>query len=175
MYRNEMKPPNPSSSFRKSPRLSPYLFSLLAFIVVVTILYGEDFRCILYQLDSGTKPNLSSISKTSITLKNYIYNKKYLLLWEAEWIWFGFVLVVEKNSNNEKVAFAVRKTDQGGCDLFKGRWVWDESTRPLYEESECPYIQPQLTCLEHGRPERNYQYWRWQPDGCSLARFVPSS
>ncbi|KAL1823896.1 hypothetical protein ACET3Z_010674 [Daucus carota] len=141
MYRNEMKPPNPSSSFRKSPRLSPYLFSLLAFIVVVTILYGEDFRCILYQLDSGTKPNLSSISKT------------------------------KKNSNNEKVAFAVVKTDQGGCDLFKGRWVWDESTRPLYEESECPYIQPQLTCLEHGRLERNYQYWRWQPDGCSLASF----
>lgn len=79
----------------------------------------------------------------------------------------GFVLVVERN----REAFAIGRSEEG-CDLFKGRWVWDESSRPLYEESECPYIQPQLTCLEHGRPDRNYQYWRWQPDDCSLARFL---
>ncbi|KAF2319169.1 hypothetical protein GH714_013711 [Hevea brasiliensis] len=42
--------------------------------------------------------------------------------------------------------------------MFSGRWVKDESsTHPLYEESECPYIQPQLTCQEHGRPDKEYQ------------------
>ncbi|XP_060974493.1 protein trichome birefringence-like 3 [Cannabis sativa] len=50
-----------------------------------------------------------------------------------------------------------------------GRWVYDES-RPLYEESDCPYIQPQLTRLEHGRPETNYQHRRWQPNGCDLPK-----
>nr|CAD1822048.1 unnamed protein product [Ananas comosus var. bracteatus] len=51
------------------------------------------------------------------------------------------------------------------------QWVYDEAARPLYQEEECPYIQPQLTCQEHGRPERRYQHWRWQPHGCSLPSF----
>ncbi|KAL0282249.1 UNVERIFIED_CONTAM: protein trichome birefringence-like 33 [Sesamum angustifolium] len=41
---------------------------------------------------------------------------------------------------------------------IQGVWVWDEG-RPLYEEWECPYIQPQLTCQEHGRPDKDYQHW----------------
>ncbi|KAF5467475.1 hypothetical protein F2P56_017296 [Juglans regia] len=70
----------------------------------------------------------------------------------------------------KKLPFALGKTEEG-CDVFSGRWVWDESTRPLYQESECPYIQPQLTCQERGRPEKDYQHWRWQPHDCSLASF----
>ncbi|XAR65976.1 hypothetical protein NMG60_11012002 [Bertholletia excelsa] len=69
-----------------------------------------------------------------------------------------------------KLAFAIGRGEEG-CDLFSGRWVRDEVNRPLYEESECPYIQPQLTCQKHGRPDRDYQYWRWQPHGCSLPSF----
>ena len=45
----EMKPPlsSPtSSSVLRKARFSPYLFTLLAFIVFVAVLYGEDFRCI---------------------------------------------------------------------------------------------------------------------------------
>ncbi|EPS69484.1 hypothetical protein M569_05282 [Genlisea aurea] len=57
------------------------------------------------------------------------------------------------------------------CDVFSGRWVRDETTRPLYEEWECPYIQPQLTCQEHGRPDRDYQRWRWQPHQCTIPSF----
>ncbi|KAM3344892.1 hypothetical protein P3S68_024601 [Capsicum galapagoense] len=70
---------------------------------------------------------------------------------------------------NKKLPFAIGETKEG-CDVFNGRWVWDEQ-RPLYEESECPYIQPQLTCQEHGRPDKDYQHWRWQPHGCSLPSF----
>lgn len=59
--------------------------------------------------------------------------------------------------------------------MFSGKWVKDDeefsTRRPLYEESECPYIQPQLTCQEHGRPDKEYQRWRWQPHRCSLPRF----
>ena len=69
----------------------------------------------------------------------------------------------------EKLPFAIGKSEEG-CDIFSGRWVKDELTRPHYEESECPYIQPQLTCQEHGRPDTGYQKWRWQPHGCGLPR-----
>ncbi|XP_019456745.1 PREDICTED: protein trichome birefringence-like 33 [Lupinus angustifolius] len=73
----------------------------------------------------------------------------------------------------QKVAYALGKTEEG-CDVFSGKWVWDNVTRPMYEESECPYIQPQLTCQEHGRPDKEYRHWRWQPHGCDLPRFNAS-
>ncbi|XP_062214168.1 probable xylan O-acetyltransferase 10 isoform X2 [Phragmites australis] len=58
-----------------------------------------------------------------------------------------------------------------GCDIGQGEWVYDEAARPWYQEWECPYIQPQLTCQAHGRPDKAYQHWRWQPRGCSLPSF----
>ncbi|XP_042028752.1 protein trichome birefringence-like 33 [Salvia splendens] len=129
-----MKAPPPSSAaLLRRARLSPYLFTLLAFILFVTILYGEDFRCFF----GG---------------QFYDYNRPY-----------------PSEQKGEKVAFAVGEAE-AGCDVFSGRWVWDEH-RPLYEEAECPYIQPQLTCQEHGRPDTDYQHWRWQPHVCSLPSF----
>ncbi|KAK4480684.1 hypothetical protein RD792_013762 [Penstemon davidsonii] len=74
----------------------------------------------------------------------------------------------EKKRQN-KLVFAVGDGVRG-CDLFSGRWVHDYGW-PLYEENECPYIIPQLTCLEHGRPDNDYQHWKWQPNGCSLTSF----
>ncbi|AES99651.2 putative PMR5 domain, PC-Esterase, protein trichome birefringence-like 32/46 [Medicago truncatula] len=139
-----MKPPfSPSSILRSKGRFSPYLFTLLAFILFVTILYGEDFMCIFGE-----------------QLYNYSNQDK-------------FFSTPERVKKQIKVPFAVGKTEEG-CDIFSGRWVWDEDTRPLYEESECPYIQPQLTCQEHGRPDKDYQHWRWQPHGCDLPKFNAS-
>lgn len=75
-----MKPPLSSSSppvLRKA-RLSPYLFTLLAFIVFVSILYGEDFMCILGQLEPipgrvMPKPGeLTQLSQTSPALFFYV-------------------------------------------------------------------------------------------------------
>ncbi|XP_058110400.1 protein trichome birefringence-like 33 [Magnolia sinica] len=75
----------------------------------------------------------------------------------------------QPTSRKENISwpFAVGKTNEG-CNIFDGKWVYDEAARPMYDESECPYIQPQLTCQEHGRPDKGYQHWRWQPHGCTL-------
>nr|XP_018629862.1 protein trichome birefringence-like 33 isoform X2 [Nicotiana tomentosiformis] len=115
---------SPSSSLLlRKTRLSPFLFTLLAFIVfIAVILYSEVFS----QCDTKLSGLRISISR-------------------------------------------IREREEG-CDVFKGRWVWEKS-RPLYEEYECPYIQPQLTCQEHGRPDKDYQHWRWQPHACSLPSF----
>ncbi|GKC29685.1 trichome birefringence-like protein 42 [Tanacetum coccineum] len=62
--------------------------------------------------------------------------------------------------------------DERKCNLFKGRWVWDESkTYPLYKGSECPFINPGLNCQKNGRPDNMYLNFRWQPYACSLPRF----
>ncbi|KAI3945142.1 hypothetical protein MKW92_040221 [Papaver armeniacum] len=37
----------------------------------------------------------------------------------------------------------------------------------------CPYIQ-QFSCQAHGRPDKDYQFWKWQPHGCSLPSFSAS-
>uniref|UniRef100_A0A0E0EGH8 Uncharacterized protein n=1 Tax=Oryza meridionalis TaxID=40149 RepID=A0A0E0EGH8_9ORYZ len=56
-----------------------------------------------------------------------------------------------------------------GCELYKGRWVFDAA--PLYRESECGFLTEQVTCMRNGRRDDSYQRWRWQPEGCDLPSF----
>lgn len=58
------------------------------------------------------------------------------------------------------------------CDLFSGKWVFDNNSYPLYNESDCPYMSNQLACRRHGRPDLGYQFWRWQPNNCNLKRYL---
>lgn len=60
-----------------------------------------------------------------------------------------------------------------GCELYKGRWVYDAAGReaPLYRESECGFLTEQVTCMRNGRRDDSYQRWRWQPEGCDLPSF----
>ncbi|XP_010490531.1 PREDICTED: protein trichome birefringence-like 35 [Camelina sativa] len=61
------------------------------------------------------------------------------------------------------------KEDQ--CDVFSGKWVFDNSSYPLHKESDCPYMSDQLACQKHGRKDLDYQHWRWQPHSCNLNRW----
>lgn len=138
---------SPHSLLRTKPRLSSYLFTLLAFILLATILYAHDFAFIFHphlQNDIAPHPPLLFSTPGELTRTSS----------ES---------ITERNNTVQKVE---EKTKE--CDVFSGRWVRDELTRPLYEESECPYIQPQLTCQQHGRPDKSYRQWRWQPNGCDL-------
>lgn len=58
----------------------------------------------------------------------------------------------------------------GGCDVFDGDWVWDESY-PLYESKDCRFLDDGFRCSENGRPDLFYTKWRWQPRNCNLPRF----
>lgn len=58
------------------------------------------------------------------------------------------------------------------CNLFEGKWVFDNESNPIYREEECKFMSDQLACGKFGRKDSSYQYWRWQPHKCDLPRLI---
>ncbi|KAL3353487.1 hypothetical protein AABB24_018287 [Solanum stoloniferum] len=56
------------------------------------------------------------------------------------------------------------------CDIFDGKWVVDNNY-PLYNASECPFVEKGFNCLANGRTNGDYLKWRWKPRNCELPRF----
>ncbi|CAH1426949.1 unnamed protein product [Lactuca virosa] len=82
-----------------------------------------------------------------------------------KWLKFG--------SNSE--VYSTKKidflsVDGDGCDVFEGDWLWDEKY-PLYQSTDCRFLDGGFRCSENGRPDLLYTKWRWQPKDCNLPRF----
>ncbi|XP_047306705.1 protein trichome birefringence-like 34 [Impatiens glandulifera] len=60
---------------------------------------------------------------------------------------------------------------ESSCDLFSGKWVFDNQSYPLYKDRECSFMFDDLACEKYGRPDLRWQQWRWQPNDCVLPRF----
>ncbi|OMP05826.1 hypothetical protein CCACVL1_01820 [Corchorus capsularis] len=76
-------------------------------------------------------------------------------------------------SNDIKILGKLRKGNlmeiMSQCRMFDGKWVRDDSY-PLYVSGSCPHIGESFNCFLNGRPDREYEKYRWQPDGCNLPR-----
>lgn len=59
------------------------------------------------------------------------------------------------------------------CDLYHGNWIYDP-LGPLYTNNSCPVLTQTQNCLGNGRPDKDYENWRWKPLQCDLPRFDPS-
>lgn len=57
------------------------------------------------------------------------------------------------------------------CDLFSGKWVFDNESYPLYKEQQCTFMSDELACEKFGRKDLSYQNWRRKPHQyCDLPR-----
>lgn len=89
-----------------------------------------------------------------------------------------FVSITKKNGDgsggfwHEAAAVLPGTTEKAEtCDLFEGKWVFDNSTYPLYSERRCKFMSDQSACEKFGRENLRYQNWRWKPHGCDLPRY----
>jgi hypothetical protein len=76
---------------------------------------------------------------------------------------------VHLNLNHSMLNIGENKTDARECNLFSGTWVRDYSY-PLFMAAQCPYLDGKVNCRKNGRPDSDYEKWRWQPSGCSIPR-----
>lgn len=77
--------------------------------------------------------------------------------------------------NQESTGINQSSSSSTKCDLFSGKWVYDNQSYPLYKEQECTFMSDQLACQKFGRKDLDYQHWRWQPNHCNLPRFWNSN
>nr|GMD58434.1 protein trichome berefringence-like 7 [Ipomoea batatas] len=56
------------------------------------------------------------------------------------------------------------------CDVYDGNWVVDNSY-PLYNASECPFVEQGFNCLANGRTDGDYITWKWRPRSCGIPRY----
>lgn len=168
-----------NTPFNKLPKLKPHFFHSI----------------IIRQLDIQPLSN-TSYFKTNKTLTIYIYthtknlfhtqnmSKKQQPIVPA-WgirnsfqsllaILISLILIggVYLSQNNKNIVGPLEiisnKADK--CDLFSGKWIYDNVSYPLYKEKECTYMSDQLACEKFGRRDLEYQFWRWQPHECDLPR-----
>ncbi|CAM8986233.1 unnamed protein product [Rhodiola kirilowii] len=69
-----------------------------------------------------------------------------------------------EGSNNDPV--------NSDCDLYHGQWIHD-SGGPLYTNNTCPVLTQMQNCQGNGRPDNDYENYKWKPAQCDLPRFDP--
>ncbi|KAI3853204.1 hypothetical protein MKW92_009565 [Papaver armeniacum] len=119
----------------------------------------------VYHLVLGIQGLITILIATFIVLIVYITGK-------SAWLVFEDILTT---STTTLKGYSESVSLTSSCDLFSGKWVYDNSTYPLYSEKQCSFMSDQLACEKFGRKDLSYQNWRWQPDQCDLPRFNATS
>lgn len=86
---------------------------------------------------------------------------KALILW---------LLQARAGATNGSSKLLKARKQSSECNLFIGSWALDPSY-PLYDPSDCPFIDNEFNCQKFGRPDTQYLKYSWKPDSCSIPRY----
>lgn len=75
-----------------------------------------------------------------------------------------------EGKKSQKINVSIETLSSSKCDLFSGKWIFDNESYPLYKEKQCTFMSDQLACEKFGRKDLSYQNWRWKPHQCDLPR-----
>ncbi|KAL3636322.1 hypothetical protein CASFOL_020869 [Castilleja foliolosa] len=83
--------------------------------------------------------------------------------------------IISSNSTSSSPKIAKEKNVvQTSCDYSNGEWI-PNNLGPLYNGTTCETIREKQNCMAHGRPDKDYLYWKWKPKTCELPRFEPKT
>ncbi|WJZ89098.1 hypothetical protein VitviT2T_008344 [Vitis vinifera] len=82
----------------------------------------------------------------------------------------ALLLGLKNHNNHHHNRRPFLQANQSTCALFMGTWVRDDAY-PLYQFSDCPFIDAEFNCQMYGRPDTDYLKYRWKPTNCELPRF----
>lgn len=76
------------------------------------------------------------------------------------------------NEDREKTTYeqSVVNDTKPSCDLFSGRWVFDNASNAMYGDEQCSFMLGDYACEKYGRKDLRYRNWRWQPHHCNIPR-----
>eukprot|EP00897_Mesotaenium_endlicherianum_P002765 jgi/Mesen1/2516/ME000016S01868 len=77
---------------------------------------------------------------------------------------------IPRHFSDDPAAAAKRPGLSAECDLYSGRWVYDERY-PLWDWRSCPFNDVGFNCQRLNRSDSFYMAFRWQPHGCNIPRF----
>lgn len=72
--------------------------------------------------------------------------------------------------HDHEYRFSNSNSSTDECDVYDGNWVLDDGY-PLYNASECPFVEQGFNCLANGRMDEDYMKWRWKPKNCDIPIF----
>ncbi|CAI8584229.1 unnamed protein product [Vicia faba] len=81
----------------------------------------------------------------------------------------NYTASLAKKKNNGKSKYTEFMESLMNCDFFHGEWVKDDSY-PLYKPGSCSIIDEQFNCIRNGRPDKDFQKYKWKPKACTLPR-----
>ncbi|XP_040938304.1 protein trichome birefringence-like 6 isoform X2 [Gossypium hirsutum] len=75
----------------------------------------------------------------------------------------------QPKDNDDEVPVAMEEGKK--CNIFEGKWVYDPKESPLYDSAMCPFLSETTSCRRNGRPDKEYEKWRWEINECKIPRF----
>lgn len=67
----------------------------------------------------------------------------------------------------EDIEKEVNKTKKK-CNMFEGRWVYKSEEIGRYDSISCPFVEEKMSCKQNGRPDFEYEKWRWEANDCDI-------